>query len=784
MVTSRRIRVCETFIAIVVTIGWLARPASCDDGLSGEKIYQTHCASCHGANGEGKSDSYGHPLVGDRSIGELTEYIRKSMPEDKPGTLGGDEARLVSQYIHGAFYSPTAQARNKPVRIELSRLTVRQYRNAIADLVGQFRAVGNTDNRQGLKATYYKTREFEQKDFALERIDPIVAFDFLDKSPDADKIPPHEFAIRWEGAVIAPDTGEYEFHVSTDQSFRFWINDLKRPLIDAYVKSKTENEDRGSIFLIGGRTYPVRLDFSKAKQGVQDGKAKDQPPAPASISLEWKQPHRVSEVIPARLLSPGIQPETCIVNTPFPPDDRSSGWERATSISKEWDQATTEAAVEIAAYIDGHLEELSGAGIESTDRPAKLKEFCVRFAERAFRRPLEDELRQIYVDHQFERAADPKLAVNRVVLLVLKSPRFLYRELGAKDTNAAGLNDPYDVASRVAFGLWDSLPDQALLDAAAAGQLATRDQVATQAERMLVDLRARSKLREFLMRWMKVDRVLDLSKDAERFPEFNPLVANDLRTSLELVLDELLSSESADFRQLLLGDSLFLNGRLAKFYGVNLPADAGFQKVSLDTEARAGVLTHPYLMSGFAYSGTSSPIHRGIFVARSVLGRTLRPPPEAVAPVAPQLQPDLTTRERIALQTVHESCQSCHSLINPLGFTFEHFDAVGRFRKEESGKPIVSTGTYRTRDGDTIQFDGARQLATYLAASSETHAAFGQQLFHYTIKQPIRAYGSDTKEKLRESFERQNFSIRRLLIEIIAKSALLEASSVSDSSSS
>lgn len=738
------------------------------DEPSGEQIYRDKCASCHGQNGEGKPDRYSSALIGDRSLGELTDYISRTMPEDRPGTCSGDEAARVSRYIHESFYSPAAQARNKPARVELSRLTVGQYRNAIADLVGSFRPPNQIDPRQGLHAKYFKTREFENHDLVLERLDQVVSFDFADHSPDAEKIPPHEFAIRWEGSLAIPDTGHYEFHVSSDHSFRLWVNDLHQPIIDAYVKSKTEAEDRATMFLIGGRTYPVRLDFSKAKQGVQDGKAKDSPPGPASVTLEWTQPHRIREAIPSRFLSPCRSSEVSIVHTAFPPDDRSSGWERATAISKEWDQATTEAAVEIATDVERHLQELSQVTLEDPDRTPKLRDFCRRFAAIAFRRPLDEELRRLYADQHFDNEPDPARAVKRAILFILKSPRFLYRELGA---NPPVSDDPYNVASRMSFGIWDTIPDQGLLDAAANGALVDRGHVMAQAERMVSDRRARAKLREFLLRWMRIDLVPELRKDRERFPDFDPVVAHDLRTSMELWLDEFLNSDSADVRQLLLSDSLYLNGHLAKFYGANLPVDAPFQKISLEPAARAGVLTHPYLLSDFAYSTTSSPIHRGLFVARSLLGRTLRPPPEAVTPLAPQSQPHLTTRDRIALQTAHESCQSCHSLINPLGYTLEHFDAVGRFRTEENGKAVSSTGTYRTRSGETVQFEGARDLANYLAASSETHAAFVQQLFHFTIKQPIHAYGPETKEKLRKSFEQHNFNIRRLLIDIIATAA-------------
>ena len=269
---------------------------------------------------------------------------------------------------------------------------------------------------------------------------------------------------------------------------------------------------------------------------------------------------------------------------------------------------------------------------------------------------------------------------------------------------------------------------------------------------MVNDLRTRAKLREFFLQWLKVDQTSDLAKDPKVFPEFNPAVASDLRTSLDLFLDDVVWGDSSDFRRLLLADELYLNGRLAEFYGAELPADAPFQKVKLDEQERAGLLTHPYLMATFAYTATSSPIHRGVFLSRSVLGRSLPPPPAAVAPLAPDLHAGLTTRERVALQTSPKACQMCHGMINPLGFTLEHFDAVGRFRKDEKGKPIDATGTYQTRTGETVTFAGARSLATFLAGSEETHAAFVEQLFHHLVKQPIRAFGSQELDGAARSF--------------------------------
>src|SRR5581483_5320 len=268
-------------------------------------------------------------------------------------------------------------------------------------------------------------------------------FDFGTAGPDLpedakEKFDPHQFSIRWEGSVLAPETGSYEFVVRTEHAVRLWVNDNKKALIDAWVKSGSDTEYRASVFLLAGRAYPIRLEFSKAKQGVDDSKKNpNPPPVKASIALLWKRPKRADEVIPARHLSPARSPEVAVIETPFPPDDRSLGWERGTTISKEWEAAATAAALESAAYVAAHLPELAG----SQDK-AKLKEFCRKFAERAFRRPLTDDERQLFIDRQFDAAPDPEMAVKRAVLLVLMSPRFLYPDAG-------GSPEQYAVASRL-----------------------------------------------------------------------------------------------------------------------------------------------------------------------------------------------------------------------------------------------------------------------------------------------------------------------------------------------
>jgi hypothetical protein len=727
------------------------------------ELYRARCAQCHGDRGQG-ADEYPQPLAGNLSVAQLAASIAETMPADDPGSLSGEQYQAIAAYVHETFYSALARERNRPARVELARLTVRQHRQALADLVGSFREPVRWSDQRGLRAEYFAGRHMGSP--VARRVDRQVDFDFATQSPVPEITEPHEFSIRWQGSFMATDTGLYDFVVRTEHAARLWINDQSIPLIDAWVKSGNESEHKGSLFLIGGRIYPLRLDFTKAKQGVDDSDKQTEKPksAPASVRLWWKAPRGVLEPIPSRQLSADGAPEQFVCTVPFPADDRSYGWERGNSVSKVWDEATTEAAIEVAGYVAEHADRLAGTRPDAADRRENLQSFCRTFCERAFRSPLADDQVQTFVARQFEAADDDHSAVKRVVLLALKSPRFLFREVSDS-------GEPHHVAARLSFGLWDSIPDQELARAAAEDRLATNEQIAEQARRMLSDYRAKRKLRDFLLTWLHADAGKDLSKDSQAFPDFDAATIADLRTSLELFLEDVLASNTADYRRLLLSDEVYLNERLAAFYGGQPSPGQDFKMTRLDSGERAGILTHPYMMASFAHTRESSPIHRGVFLTRGVLGQSLRPPPVAVAPLAADLHPDLTTRQRVMLQTQAADCMTCHQVINPLGFALERFDAVGHFRDQEHGKPIDSTGSYRTAGGEEVTFDGARSLAEFLVGSEEAHTAFTEQLFHYLVQQPVRAYGATTLEELRDRFVAGGFNIRELAVEIMIASA-------------
>ena len=722
---------------------------------NGAEIYRQLCVKCHGRNGEGVKDKYDDALYGDWSVEKLTRVIAKTMPEDAPEKCVGTDAEAVARYIHDAFYSRAARARNHPASVELVRLTNRQYLNTVADLINRFdRGHPPTKGGGGLRGRYFSVKGFNDDKKIFDRVDRQVDFDYGTNHPDPQRSGTNEFSMQWSGSVQAEETGEYEFVVRTPNGIRLWVNDEDQALIEATVSSGGLNEQKAALRLIGGRAYPLKLDYFKSTEKR------------AAVSLQWKRPHGVQEPIPARNLSPESAPSTLVITTPFPPDDSSVGYERGVSVSKAWDEATTQAAIEAANYVVLRLDPLSRSKPADTNRAARVEAFCHEFVETAFRRPLTDDQKRLFVSSRLKGAAKIEDAVKRVVLLALKSPRFLY--LGLERARP----DDFVVAERLSFALWDSLPDLELEKRAAQGGLHRQEQVVDQARRMLGDPRARAKIQYFLHQWLQMNRVDDLSKDAKLYPGFTSEIRADLRTSLDLFLDEAAWSGASSYRELLLADYLYVNDRLAKFYGVNTAATNDFVKVALGSRERSGVVTHPYLLAAFSYQKSTSPIHRGVFLTRNIVGRVLKPPPMAVAFKDADFAPQLTMREKVAELTRPQACQSCHSVINPLGFSLEQYDAVGRFRTQENGRPIDAVGNYTTDEGETLRFQGARDLAEFAVGSEHAQNAFIEQLFHQVVKQPLLAYGPEAMSQLRQSFVASELSLPKLLLDIACLSAL------------
>ena len=463
---------------------------------AGEAVYRQDCMSCHGPVGEGVAGKSDEPLVGEKSVAALAKYVAREMPEDDPGTLSMADATAAAEYIHQAFYSAEARARNHPPRIELAHLTVRQYRESIADLLGSLRGASGTTESGGLAAVYRERPERDPKKPDRNRpevtfkkqVDPVIDFDFGANAPEKGTYAA-QFSINWTGSVLAPDTGEYEFRVTSPNGVRFYVNppeggNEKNALIDLWVSSGMSRSAHASLFLLGGRSYPLKVEFFKFKDKT------------AGLKLEWRPPGGDWTVVPRSQLSPTWSSHVNVVSVPLPPDDGSIGYERGSSVSREWTEAVAKGALQVSAMIGPGVFGLAGTKADAPDRAEKFKAFSLRFAQLAYRRPLTDEQKADLVA-SYAGAVAPEVAAKRAFIFTLSNPAFLYPGIGPQDD--------YAVASRLALALWDSVPDAPLLKSAAAGQLKTEAQVRQHAQRMMKDPRAKAKLRDFLHDWLHVE---------------------------------------------------------------------------------------------------------------------------------------------------------------------------------------------------------------------------------------------------------------------------------------
>jgi hypothetical protein len=343
---------------------------------------------------------------------------------------------------------------------------------------------------------------------------------------------------------------------------------------------------------------------------------------------------------------------------------------------------------------------------------------------KAFRRPLEAGERAAFVSLFDDAHAQHGFseAVSLVVQAALQSPQFLYRfepvPEGAMPGDVLAVTG-YEMAARLSYFLTASMPDAELRAAAAAGGLATIEEVEAQARRLLDTPGGRQTVREFHRQWLDLTGLASVSKDPAMFAGLPADVGDAWRRSVEAFSEHVFFDGDGTLDALMGSSLAFLPAELAALYDAGAP-DPVTGAVTLGGE-RAGMLTQPGLMALLAYPDQSSPVARGVWVRERLLCQHLPPPPNDVVIEPPDPDPNATTRDRFAEHTENPACAGCHGLIDPIGFGFEHYDAIGRYRTEENGLPVDASGTLASI-ADTAQagpYDGAVELADKLLASRD-----------------------------------------------------------------
>jgi hypothetical protein len=370
------------------------------------------------------------------------------------------------------------------------------------------------------------------------------------------------------------------------------------------------------------------------------------------------------------------------------------------------------------------------------DEDGCARRFIERFGMRAWRRPLEAEERadlvEVYAAGQ--RRGGLAEGIRALLVTLLQAPEFLYRIEGAAGGPAAAGPagsplDSFEMASRLSYLIWNSMPDEELFAAAAADRLRTPAEIEQQARRMLGDARTRDMVAAFHAQWLDLDKLERLEKSRAAFKTWRRDLGGLFRRETELFVDEIVRT-GGGLRELLTAPFTFVDATLAAFYGLPAPAGEGFAKVATDGERRGGLLTQASFLAGEAKHNQTSPVLRGKFVREQLLCMPPPPPPPNVNTVAPEVDKKLTTRERFEDHRADIGCAKCHKLMDPIGLGFENYDGVGLWRSSENGKPIDAEGEI-VRADVAGAFVGAVALERKLAASRQAARCFVTQWFRY-----------------------------------------------------
>jgi len=464
----------------------------------------------------------------------------------------------------------------------------------------------------------------------------------------------------------------------------------------------------------------------------------------------------------------------------FPPDERAGAFDNdvagqvVTRVLAEGYMSAAEALAPSAALEVDALRPCEAGRDEETC----AREAIAAVGLRVFRRPLDVEAAQDLFDAFTVGRAEAGYhgGLASMLEVALQSPEFLYRvELPQGPPQAVGgvRRSGWELASRMSYLFWGTMPDDALFAAAASGRLDSDDGVAAETARALADPRARVTVARFFEQWLDLGELDHLEKDLAIYPTFDPTLRTAFHAETLTFVDAVVWNGDGRLATLLTAPYSFINARLADAYGVVGVEGSALRRVELDPAKRAGLLTQGSFLALNAKFDQSSPVHRGKFVRERLLCTPLPPPPADVEIRPPSLDPRLTTRERFRQHAADARCAGCHGLMDPVGLGFEHFDGIGRFRETEGGQPVDARGELTGSDADGA-FVGAVELAGRLASSTAVESCMAQQWFRFAYGRSDTPDDACTLEQLTDALHRSDGNLRALLSAVPTTSAFLE----------
>jgi len=398
------------------------------------------------------------------------------------------------------------------------------------------------------------------------------------------------------------------------------------------------------------------------------------------------------------------------------------------------------------------------------------KRVLSNLVRRAYRRPVDDEdLKMPMAFYREGRAeGDFDAGIEMALSSVLVNPKFLFRierDPPGVPSGTAYRIDGVELASRLSFFLWSSMPDDELLDVAASGELSRPEVLEQQVRRMLADKRSRSLVSNFAEQWLYLRNLESINPDMRLFPDFDDNLRQAMRQETELFFESIVHEDRSvlDFVK---ADFTYLNERLAKHYGIPHVYGSHFRRVSLDHGSqRGGLLRHGSILAVTSYATRTSPVIRGQWVLKNLVGAPAPPPPANVPPLDDNtVSSTLSVRERLKQHRANEACASCHEIMDPMGLALENFDAVGRWREFEAGKPVEAAGGFL--DGSV--FDGVSGLEQALLNRPELFVqTLTEKLTTFALGRGVEYYDAPAVRKIVATARDNDYHFSQLIMGIV-----------------
>ncbi len=760
--------------------------ANATDGVAGfelsvQPFFEAHCLRCHNAQkqeGDFRLDTLPRDFTSETTAQRWAEVVfrmnsgempPKNEPQPKPQELGTTVDWLSTRIQEG---EAARMAQRGPVAHY--RLSREEYGHTVYDLLGvdfdvNLPGAFNEDprwhgfDRIGSLLTLspsHVQRYFRAAETVLERA-------FSDQPPtsqksrrEANAVPGLAGPVRW---ALWPGHGQHLVSASVPGLYRIRIQLSALPSIK-------------------GRLPHLTLWHHPLKRSVVGLDVDAPEDKPTIIEIEAFLPEGQFNVMNESpgMLADGQTPSVSqlpFVNTTVSRSHRPTAYRLFNDEGQSIFPLLIVDWVETEGPILPAADQQKRAGLipaQEGDLQA-ARECLSRFVTRAWRRPVADADLDRYIQLiESEVAAGEtfRSAYRAAMVAVLTSKNFYYLEEGSPSPRRDTVND-WELASRLSYFLWSSMPDDELFRLAQQGTLHRPEVLRAQLTRMLADPKIARFTESFPRQWLQLHRVGAFPPDASLYPDYDKWLEQSMVLETTGYFGEVFS-KNLPLREFLVSDWTMMNPRLAMHYGLPRPSASSLQRVSLRPEEhRGGLLTQASILSLTSDGTRHRPVHRGVWVSEAVFGRTPPPPPPNVEPLAPTPsdQPKATIRMQLQAHATHATCASCHQKIDPLGFAFDHFDAIGRWRTSETvaggqgdAPPVNASG--QLMDGRS--YNGSDEFKQLLAQDADRFAeAFVEQLATYALRRVMTVDDTAQIKAIAAAGQKEDYKLRTVIENLI-----------------